>query len=37
MASCDFTGREYCSSKREKDDPSMEQEGVQWNEMRAGG
>lgn len=31
-ASC----REYCSTKREKDDPSMEQEGVEWNELRAG-
>jgi hypothetical protein len=29
--------REYCSTKREKDDQSMEQEGVEWNELRAGG
>lgn len=28
--------REYCSTKREKDDPSMEEEGVEWNELRAG-
>jgi hypothetical protein len=26
--------REYCSTKREKDDPSMEQEGGEWNELR---
>ncbi|KAF6257359.1 hypothetical protein COO60DRAFT_1233474 [Scenedesmus sp. NREL 46B-D3] len=30
-----FDFRRFCSTKNEKEDPSMEEEGAEWNEMRA--